>query len=275
MNAPSSRIEACILGFPRKKRSYELWGELPPGPRLAVVGSRAAWTRDKPGVQKLVELAAKEGMTLVSGGALGVDGWMHQAALEQGVPQLAVLPCARDALYPPDHAMLFEGIAASGNSGVLFTVEVGQPWMRHQFVARNEIVVRVASAVVVVQCQLRSGSTWTARRALALQRRLGVFEGSPGVGALIEAGAASLGGHEDSDRPARITAWLRDEPLPCSGASWPAHLGDLRREFSENAEAARSIDDFRQPLLAAAQLGEAQALGLVREVGPGRYVVVR
>lgn len=239
-----------------------------------MVGSRAAWTRDKPGVYRLVELAAKERMTLVSGGALGVDGWMHQAALEQGVPQLAVLPCARDSMYPPDHAHLFESIAASGNSGVLFSLEPGWPSMRHQFVARNEIVVRLANALVVVQCQPRSGSTWTARRALALGRRLGVFEGSPGVGALLEAGAVSLGGAQDSDLADRITAWLRGEPFSPRGAAWPVHLADLRREFGRTGGKARSIEDFHQPLLAAAQLGEALALGLVREVAPGRYVVV-
>lgn len=269
MNHDLTHLPASQLGFPRSERTYVLRGTLPPEPRLAVVGSRAAFRSDRPGVDLLVAQAAELGFSLVSGGALGVDAWMHEAALEQQQPQLAVLPCAPSSCYPPAHAALFGRIASAKGSGLLYSLCAARPQSRALFVARNEIVVRAAKAVVVVQCQIRSGSMWTARRALACKRPLAVFEGSPGTTWLLGQGARNLGRVGQRDQPQRIRAWLAAEPCPAK-KDWPRHLGELRRGLLESS--TLSVDDFPDPLNAAIQLGEALALGLVVEVSPGRYV---
>lgn len=267
-------LPASELGFPRSQRVFTLKGTLPPEPRLAVVGSRAAFRSDRPGVDLVVERAGALGFSFVSGGALGVDAWMHESALDQGHPQLAVLPCAPSGCYPPAHYALFRAIAAAKGSGLLYSLPKGQSPVREAFVARNEIVVRAAQAVVVVQCQPRSGSMWTARRALACKRPVAVFEGSPGAAWLLSQGARNLGKVGEAGQARRIAAWLRSEPCPVR-AHWPVHLGALRRRLTATADTGLGVDDFQDPLKAAIELGEALALGLVVETCPGRYVVAR
>lgn len=264
------QVNAKTLGFPKSRAVYDIDGVLPDGPRLAVVGSRAALTRDRSGIEALVELASQAGWTLVSGGALGVDSWMHQAALNRGSAQLAVLPCARGTYYPPAHTGLFDAIVASGNSGLLYALARGREPARHVFVARNEIVLRSCQAVVVVHSRLRSGSLWTGRRALQLKCPTAVFAGSPGSDRLVALGAVDLGPAQGPDFEARAQAFLAGQPRRVRKA-WPEHLAELGACFAASPDPSLGLEDFPEPLLAAAQLGEAVALGLVIELGPGQY----
>lgn len=245
-------------------------GVLPDAPRLAVVGSRAALTLDRPGVARLVKLAGAAGWSLVSGGALGVDGWMHQAALDQGLAQLAVLPCALGTFYPPAHAALFRDIALSGHSGVLYSMDPAQEPARHVFIARNEIVLRCCSALVVVQSRPRSGSLWTAKRALALKIPTAVFSGSVGADRLIAGGAVDLGCSRRPKFDQAVQRFLAGKPLKRS-KPWPSHLAHLQGVFESSPGAPLGVEAFPDPLLAAAQLVEAATLGLVVELGPGQY----
>lgn len=263
-------MDAQELGFPKSRREYALDGVMPAAPRLAVVGSRGALTCDRPGVQALVELAGRAGWSLVSGGALGVDGWMHQAALDLSLPQLAVLPCALGECYPPAHAGLFQAMARSGHSGLLYALASGREPVRHVFIARNEIVLRCCEAVVVVQSRPRSGSLWTGRRALALRRSTAVFPGSAGSDRLIAQGAVDLGPPDCSSFGARVQAFLEGQPQP-RNRDWPAHLQHLQACFAACPTRPLGIEEFPDPLLAAVQLAEAVALGLAIELGPGQY----
>lgn len=226
--------------------------------------------RDRAGVRRLVELAGEAGWSLVSGGALGVDGWMHEAALSLDLPQLAVLPCARGDYYPPDHEGLFRSIAQRGHSGLLFGLAAGREPARHVFIARNEIVLRCCDAVVVVHSRLRSGSLWTGRRALELSRATAVFAGSVGSDRLIAAGAVNLGGAGEPDFDSGLRAFLAGTPL-LRRQTWPEHLAQLEQVFRAEPQGPRGVEDFPEPLLAAAQLGEAAALGLIVELRPGQY----
>lgn len=127
-----------------------LAGELPTRPRLGIVGSRAALRSLMVAVPWIVETAGAAGFAVVSGGALGIDGAVHHAALGRGVPQLAVLPCGEDRPYPPLHVGLFEAIASAPASGVLFAQPRGMCPSRAMFASRNALVAALADALVVV-----------------------------------------------------------------------------------------------------------------------------
>lgn len=269
----ATQVGAKALGFPRSQAKFDLEGQLPGPPRLAVVGSRGALLRDREGVERVVEIAGEGGWSLVSGGALGVDGWMHRAALQRALPQLAVLPSAQGTYYPPAHAELFDAIAGTGNSGLLFALARGREPARHVFVARNEIVLRCASAVVVAHSRLRSGSLWTGQRALALSLPTAVFADSPGSDRLIAQGAVNLGPAKGADFAQRVRAFLAGQPIKLHPA-WPEHLAELGNAFAQVPDRALGVEEFPDPLLAAAQLGEAAALGLVIELGPGQYRLI-
>jgi DNA protecting protein DprA len=281
----ASLISSVELGLPGKReRSFELVGRLPPRPRLAIVGSRAAHRRALNMLGPIVAEAGARGWSLVSGGALGIDGGAHRAALAHGVAQLAVLPCGRDHLYPPGHAELFARLVAADNAGLLFAQPQGTRPARAMFASRNAIVVGLADAVLVAEAGLRSGSTGTGRLALQRELPLAAIAGSPGCGALIGAGARSLPSPPHDDEPearasfiAAVGAWLdrldgREPESSTVGLAWPEHLLWLCELLGQAGSNGLSIDALANPDAASLALCEAELLGLVCEAAPGRWV---
>jgi len=68
-----------------------------------------------------------------------------------------------------------------------------------------------------------------------------------------------------------VRAWLRGEQYAASRpVAWPVHLQSLRTVFGEQLEL--DIEQLDDPLAPLGDLLEAELLGLVSEVGPGRYI---
>jgi DNA processing protein len=281
---PHIPLAAQVLGLPgSRKHDCELVGSLPGRPRLAIVGSRAAHRRVLRMIPAIVEAAGMRGYSIVSGGALGIDGAAHRAALDLGIPQLAVLPCGRDRLYPPGHASMFAAMVESGCAGLLFAHPFGTETVREMFASRNEIVVALADALIVAQAGLRSGSRGTGTLALGHGLPVAALAGSPGCGALIGAGARAIAAPlDDLETREQITtaiaSWL-DELAggPSSNPptqAWPEHLAWLERLLLAAGPAGASFDALPDPDAASIALCEAELLGLVCEAGPGRWVAV-
>ncbi|HWB81060.1 MAG TPA: DNA-processing protein DprA [Nannocystaceae bacterium] len=257
---PIGRAE---LGF---RGAFELAGTLPAGPRLAIVGARASLHALTARVPGLVAAAHARGFTIVSGGAIGVDAAVHRAALAQDVPQLAVLPCGPDRVYPSVHAELFAAIAARANSGLLFARPRGATPTRATFVSRNAIVIALVDACVVLQAELRSGSETTGKLALRANKQLAAVPGTRGCAALIGAGAHAFAIDDDD----ALAAWLDGR---ARARAWPPHLAELRERLRAAGGAGATLDQLGGPL-AAIVLFEAEALGLVAEPSPGRWVAL-
>jgi DNA processing protein len=277
-------LAASVLGLPiDRARPCELIGPLPGRPRLAIVGSRAAHRRVLRTIPAIVEAAALRGWSLVSGGALGIDGAVHRAALDLGVPQIAVLPCGRDFLYPPAHVPMFTKMLESGCAGLLFAHPPGTDPSRPMFASRNEIVVGLADALIVAEASLRSGSRGTGMLAIQLGVPLAALAGSPGCGALIGAGARGMSALlEEPDAPERVAAttgtWLDDlregSPGSAPTSAWPEHLKWLESLLSAAGPAGAAIDALPDAAAASVALCEAELLGLVCEAAPGRWIAL-
>jgi DNA processing protein len=284
LQRPHVPLAAAVLGLPGdRKHAFDLVGSLPGRPRLAIVGSRAAYRRVLRMIPTIVEAAGMRGYSIVSGGAIGIDGAAHRAALDRGVPQLAVLPCGRDRLYPPGHARLFAAMLESGDAGLLFAHPFGTETVREMFASRNEIVVALADVLIVAQAGLRSGSRGTGMLALGRSVPVAALAGSPGCGALIGAGARAIAAPlDDPDTQAQITAaiaaWLDElaggSPSRPSTSAWPEHLAWLERLLAGAGPAGASFDALPDADAASVALCEAELLGLVCEAGPGRWVAV-
>jgi DNA processing protein len=184
-------------GFPAELASMPqpvkaLWyvGRLPgAGDRnLAIVGARAATMTGCRTARELAAASARGGMTIVSGGALGIDAAAHRGALDAGGVTFAVLGCGVDVVYPERHAALYQEIAVAG--GVLSEYAPGTPGRPGNFPARNRIIAALAESVLVVEAGLRSGALITARVARRLGRTVLAVPGSPGTDQLIADGAA-------------------------------------------------------------------------------------
>jgi DNA processing protein len=167
----------------------------------AVVGTRAATSYGEQVAADLATGLAEHDVAVVSGGAYGIDGAAHRAALAADGTTVAVLAGGLDIPYPAGHSALLHRIAANG----LLVTEYppGVRPARHRFLTRNRLVAAFAAAAVVVEAGLRSGAANTAAWARALGRVVGAVPGpvtssvSSGCHVLLRAGAEVVTRTED------------------------------------------------------------------------------
>lgn len=143
--------------------------------RAAVVGARAATAYGDTVDADLAGDLAAAGTLIVSGGAYGIDGAAHRAALGVGGTTVAFLAGGVDRLYPAGHDQLFGRIMASG--ALLSEVPCGAAPTKWRFLARNRSIAALGQATVVVEAGWRSGSLNTAGHAGSLGRPLGAVPG--------------------------------------------------------------------------------------------------
>jgi DNA processing protein len=159
----------------------------------AIVGTRAATSYGEHVAADLAVGLSERGVTVISGGAYGIDGAAHRAALAVDGITVAVLAGGIDIPYPAGHSALLHRIAADG----LLVTEYppGVRPARHRFLTRNRLVAAFAGAAIVVEAGLRSGAANTAAWARALGRVVGAVPGpvtssaSSGCHALLRSGA--------------------------------------------------------------------------------------
>lgn len=158
------------------------------GPVVAIVGTRSASTYGKACAFKFGQALARSGVTVVSGGALGIDAEAHKGALEGGGHTVAVLATGIDTVYPRVHYGLFQRIVESGC--LLSQFALGSKVADYKFLIRNILIAALSSAVLVVEAPMRSGAISTAMAANELGREVFVvpanidhpgFQGSFGL----------------------------------------------------------------------------------------------
>jgi DNA processing protein len=143
---------------------------------VAVVGSRAATAYGNGITTDLAADLAERGVTVVSGGAFGIDAAAHRGALTVGGPTVGVLACGVDVAYPPANEQLFAKIAQEHL--LVSELPPGAHPTRVRFLARNRLIAAMSSATVVVEAAFRSGARNTAGWALECGRPLMAVPGS-------------------------------------------------------------------------------------------------
>jgi len=155
---------ARIAGAPT---SLRLLGDLGrPAVRVAIVGSRDTDRYGRDTARRLARGLARAGVSVVSGGALGIDAAAHEGALEAGGHTVAVLGCGLDVTYPAGHRDLFARIVEAGGA-LLSEYEDGAHATGWTFPQRNRIVSGLSAAVLVVRAGAKSGALITAEHARA------------------------------------------------------------------------------------------------------------
>ncbi len=159
----------------------------------AIVGTRACTAYGEHVAAELSAGLAEHAVAVISGGAYGVDGAAHRAALASDGVTVAVLAGGIDVLYPAGHSALLHRI---GGSGLLVSeYPPGVRPARFRFLTRNRLVAALSSATVVVEAGIRSGAASTAAWARALGRVVCAVPGpvtsraSAGCHVLLQSGA--------------------------------------------------------------------------------------
>ena len=142
---------------------------------VAIVGARAASHYGDHVARELAADLAGSGIAVVSGGAYGIDGAAHRAALLAGGLTVALLAGGADRAYPAGHTQLIDDIARRGV--VVSEVACGSAPTKWRFLQRNRLIAALSAATVVVEAGWRSGSLNTAGHAATLSRPLGAVPG--------------------------------------------------------------------------------------------------
>jgi DNA processing protein len=143
-------------------------------PAVGIVGTRKASSYGLACARKFAEAFAKAGITVVSGGALGIDAAAHRGALDFGTTA-AVLGTGIDRLYPSTHKELFAEIRAKGCLVSQFAC--GTHSLPENFLHRNTVIAGLSLALVLIECPMKSGALSTATAALDMGRELFVVPG--------------------------------------------------------------------------------------------------
>jgi DNA processing protein len=137
---------------------------------VAIVGSRAATAYGTGVAADLAADLVERGVTVVSGGAFGIDAAAHRGALAAGGPTVGVLACGVDVAYPPANSLLFDALAR--DHLLVSELAPGVHPTRVRFLARNRLIAAMSGGTLVVEAALRSGARNTAGWALECGRPL-------------------------------------------------------------------------------------------------------
>lgn len=163
-------------------------------PAVAIVGSRKPTNYGKEVTYKLAYDLAKQGIIIISGLALGVDGIAHRAAIDASGITMAVMANGVDTIYPGTHTSLAKDILRTGGA-IISEYEPGVQAREFQFLERNRIVSGLSDAIIITEAAIRSGTLSTAAHALEQGREVFVVPGnitsplSAGCNSLIKQGA--------------------------------------------------------------------------------------
>lgn len=178
-------------------------GKLPDIHRsIAVVGARKSTSYGIKAAQELAKEMAQNMITVVSGGARGIDTSAHCGALLGYGKTTAVVANGLDQVYPLENRKLFSDIVEHGGA-VLSEYAFGMVPVPQNFPARNRIIAGLSSGVVVIEAALRSGALITADFALEEGRDVFAVPGtiyspmSRGTNALLRRGAIVLTSVQD------------------------------------------------------------------------------
>ena len=148
-------------------------------PAIAIVGTRDMDSYGREWCQRLVEALAscREKPVIVSGLALGVDGCAHQAALDAGLPTIAVMATGIDRVYPFRHGLLASRIACSPGCALLTDYPTGTAPIAIHFLRRNRIIAGLSVATVLIESKKKGGGMLTAQLASSYGRALYALPG--------------------------------------------------------------------------------------------------
>lgn len=247
---------------------------------VAVVGTRAATTYGKEVATRIAGGLARNGVTIISGLARGIDSTAHRAALEAGGRTIGVLGCGLDIIYPPENRRLATQIVQQG--ALVSEYPLGTPPEGGNFPPRNRIISGMSLGAVIVEAGRRSGALITAEYALDQGREVFAVPGnifrraSQGTNTLIQEGATPVLSVEDILEALNLSMISQQQAVR---AIIPENETESRLLEYLSADPIHVDEIGQQVGLPISEVTSALALmelkGMVRQVGGMHYVLAR
>ncbi len=193
---------------------------------IAMVGSRLTTLYGIESAKKIAHDLSARGITIVSGGARGIDTAAHQGALKARGRTVAVLGTGINLVAPSENARLLSEIAANG--AVVTQFPFNRKGDRQSFPIRNRIVAGMTLGTIVIEANASSGALITANMAADYSRQVFAMPGridsprSKGCHDLIKKGAALIDSADDvlAELQLELPGLLEeDEPSPAPDLS--------------------------------------------------------
>ena len=166
--------------YPVELLYFQGWWDLVESRCIAVVGTRNPSPEGVQRTKKLVKLLVKDGFTIVSGLAQGIDRVAHETAIEEGGRTIAVLGTPLSHSYPRENADLQRRIVHE------FLVISQVPVVRYEkqdyrmnrffFPERNITMSALTEGTIIVEAGETSGTLVQARAALHQKRKLFILD---------------------------------------------------------------------------------------------------
>jgi DNA processing protein len=144
---------------------------------LAIVGTRHATSYGKDAVRRVVSDLSAQNISIISGLAIGIDTFAHEAALEHRLHTVGIMGSGFGNIYPSSNSKLAKKMIAAGSSLISEYSYYTLP-DRQNFPKRNRIIAGMADALLVVETGKRGGSIITACIAHSYQRDVFAIPGS-------------------------------------------------------------------------------------------------
>lgn len=166
---------------------------------ISIVGTRDISSYGTEWCRRTVYALADTGadICIVSGLAIGCDICAHRAALECGLPTIAVIPSGIDNIYPFRHRRDADGIARRAGCAVVTDYPPGTAPLQINFIRRNRIIAGLSGSTLLIESKARGGGMITARLAFSYDRDVYAIPGrvddtrSAGCNILIKEGIAT------------------------------------------------------------------------------------
>ena len=247
---------------------------------IAVVGMRKATPYGTETASRISRDLAKAGVTVVSGGARGIDSASHEGALAGQTPTVVVLACGLDKVYPPENKNLFQEVICTGGT-LISEYPPGTPPLGRQFPARNRIIAGMSRGILVVEAAERSGALITSDFALEEGRDVFAVPGniwlpsSKGTNQLIRNGAFCCTSAKDILSEYN---WLSEETTAKEATYQELTLEEeVVYRFCCIGDEVTTEEILVQSGMAVAKIStlllQLQLKGYIKETGPGRFVM--
>lgn len=142
------------------------------GPRVSIVGSRAATAHGMNRAERLTRELVARGAVVVSGVAEGIDAVAHRAAIRYGGKTIGVLGTPLDSYYPESNRALQQELMREH----LVVSQFASTGSAKNFPMRNRTMALISDTTVIVEAGESSGTMHQGWEALRLGRLLFLLE---------------------------------------------------------------------------------------------------